>query len=67
MSELADRLQTDLNAARKAQDRPLVLVLGTILADVKNRRIELRREPEDAEVVDVLRKGVERRRESIEM
>ena len=67
MSELADRLQTDLNAARKAQDRPLVLVLGTILADVKNRRIELRREPEDAEIVDVLRKGIKRRRESIEM
>lgn len=67
MSALADRLQGDLNAARKSQDRPAVLLLGTILADVKNRRIELRRDPTDEEVVDVLRKGIKRRRESVEM
>lgn len=66
MSELADRLQSDLNAARKAQDKPLTLVLGTLLADVKNRRIELRRDPTDDEVIDLLRRGVKRRRESIE-
>ena len=41
MSDLFDRLQADLTAARKAQDKPVTLVLGTILADVKNRRIEL--------------------------
>jgi hypothetical protein len=64
---LQARLQSDLNAARKAQDKPLTLLLGTILSDVKNRRIELRREPTDEDVVDVLRKGVKRRRESIEM
>lgn len=56
-----------MNAARKAQDKPRTLVLGTILADVKNRRIELQRDPADAEVVEVLRKGIKRRRESIEM
>jgi hypothetical protein len=64
---LHERLQSDLNAARKAQDKPLTLLLGTILADVKNRKIELRRDPTDEEVLDVLRKGVKRRRESIEM
>lgn len=67
MSELLDRLQTDLTAARRAQDRATVLVLGTILADVTNRRIELRREPGDDDVVDVVRKGIKRRRESVEM
>ena len=67
MPPLQARLQSDLNAARKAQDKPLTLLLGTILSDVKNRRIELRREPTDEDVVDVLRKGVKRRRESIEM
>lgn len=67
MSSLQDRLQSDLNAARKAQDKPLTLLLGTILADVKNRRIELRHDPSDEDVVEVLRKGVKRRRESIEM
>ncbi len=67
MSQLLDRIQADLTTARKAQDRAATLVLGTILADVKNRRIELRREPEDDDVVDVLRKGIKRRRESVEM
>jgi hypothetical protein len=67
VSELLDRLQGDLTAARKAQDKPSTLVLGTILADVKNRQIELRREPGDDDVVDVLRKGIKRRRESVEM
>jgi uncharacterized protein YqeY len=67
MSELLARLQSDLNASRKAQDKPATLLLGTILSDVKNRRIELRRDPDDAEVVEVLRKGIKRRRESVEM
>ena len=64
---LFDTLQNDLNTARKAQDKARVLVLGTIFSDAKNRKIELRRELTDEEVVDVLRKGIKRRRESIEM
>ncbi len=67
MSQLLDRLQADLTAARRAQDRAGTLVLGTILADVKNRQIELRREPGDDDVVEVLRRGIKRRRESVEM
>jgi uncharacterized protein len=67
MADLVARLQADMNAARKAQDKPRTLVLGTILADVKNRRIELQRDPADGDVVEVLRKGIKRRRESIEM
>jgi uncharacterized protein YqeY len=67
MSELVARLQNDLNAARKAQDKQSTLLLSTILADVKNRRIELRRDPSDAEVIEVLRRGIKRRRESVEM
>ena len=66
MSALLARLQADLNTARKAQDKPRTLLLGTILADIKNRKIELRRDPTDDDVVDVLRKGIKRRRESIE-
>ena len=67
MSALLDRLQSDLNTSRKAQDKGATLLLGTILADVKNRRIELRRDPTDEDVIDVLRKGIKRRRESVEM
>jgi hypothetical protein len=64
---LFDTLQNDLNAARKAQDKPRVLVLGTIFSDAKNRKIELRRDLTDDEVIDVLRKGIKKRRESIEL
>ena len=67
MPQLSDTLQGDLNTARKAQDKPLTLVLGTVLADVKNRRIELRRDPTDDEIVEVIRKAIKRRRESVEM
>jgi uncharacterized protein YqeY len=67
MSELLARLQQDLNAARKAQDKARTLVLGTVLADIKNRKIELRREPTDDDVLDVLRRGIKKRRESVEM
>src|SRR5688572_33512348 len=66
MAELLARLQDDMNTARKAQDKPRTLLLGTILADIKNRKIELRRDPTDDEGVEVLRKVIKRRRESIE-
>ncbi|MGQ0714354.1 MAG: GatB/YqeY domain-containing protein [Gemmatimonadaceae bacterium] len=66
MSALLARLQADLITARKAQDKAKTLLLGTILADIKNRKIELRRDPTEDEVIDVLRKGIKRRRESIE-
>ena len=67
MSELLARLQGDLNASRKAQDKSATLLLGTVLSEVKNRRIELRRDPSDTDVVEVLRKAIKKRRESIEM
>lgn len=65
-SSLTATLRTALNDARKAQDKERTLVLGTILANLKNREIELRRPASDDEVVDVLRKGIKIRREAVE-
>lgn len=67
MSALFSRMQDELNASRKAQDKPRTLLLSTILSDVKNKKIELMRELTDDDVVDVVRKAIKRRRESIEM
>jgi uncharacterized protein len=67
MSDLFARLQGDLNSARKSQDKAGILLLGTVLSEVKNKKIELRRDPTDADVIDVLRKSIKRRRESVEM
>ena len=65
-SSLTATLRAALNAARKAQEKERTLVLGTILANLKNREIELRRPASDGEVVDVLRKGVKLRQEAAE-
>ena len=67
MSQLLSKLQNDLNASRKAGDKPGTLLLGTIISDIKNREIELKRDATDEDVVEVMRKGIKRRRESIEM
>lgn len=64
---LLARLQQDLNAARKSGDKVGVIVLGTAIADVKNREIELQRALTDDDVVEVLRKAIKRRREAIEI
>lgn len=65
-SSTADALRAAMNAARKAQDKDRTLVLGTIIANLKNREIELRRPATDEEVVEVLRKGIKIRREAVE-
>ncbi|HEU6453170.1 MAG TPA: GatB/YqeY domain-containing protein [Gemmatimonadaceae bacterium] len=66
MSELQERLQADLATARKARDKAGTLLLGTVLADIKNRRIELGHDLSDEEVREVLRRAVKRRREAVE-
>ena len=67
MPALMAQLQVDLNASRKAHDKPATLLLGTIIADARNREIELHRDLTDEDVVEVLRRGIKRRREAIEM
>ena len=67
MAALLDKLQADLNAARKGGDKARTLLLGTIISDVKNREIEVRRDLTDDDVIEVLRRGIKKRRESIDM
>lgn len=67
MSALQSRLLAELTASRKAQDKPGTLLLGTTLSEVKNRSIELKRDLTDDDVIDVVRKAIKKRRESIEM
>jgi uncharacterized protein YqeY len=67
MATLEKRLNDELTAARKSQDRPLTLLLGTIIADVRNHAISLKKDLSDDDVIDVIRRGIKKRRESIEM
>jgi uncharacterized protein YqeY len=67
MSALQARLQQELTSARKAQDKAATLLLGTTLSEIKNRAIELKRDLNDDDVVEVLRRAIKKRRESIEL
>lgn len=64
---LADRLRAAMNEARKQRDQARTLLLSTILADIKNREIELGHTPTDDETAEVLRRGMKKRRESVEI
>ena len=63
---LAEQLRAALNAARKERDQARTLLLSTILSDIRNREIELAKPLEDADTVEVLRRGIKRRKESVE-
>ncbi|HEV2671586.1 MAG TPA: GatB/YqeY domain-containing protein [Gemmatimonadales bacterium] len=63
---LAERLRAAMNEARKQRDQARTLLLSTTLSEVKNREIELNRPPTDDETVEVLRRGIKKRREAVE-
>lgn len=56
-----------MNESRKQRDQARTILLSTIISDVKNREIELRHPPSDDETVEVLRRGIKKRRESVEV
>jgi len=63
-SPLKNRLQNDLNEARKGREKLRTLVLSTTLSELRNREIELGIEAEDSEVLTVITKAVKRRKEA---
>lgn len=65
MSEsLKDRIRSDLNTARRAQDRFRTTVLTTVLSEVRNREIELGRDAADEDVIGVVARAIKLRREA---
>ena len=63
---LKNRLQADLNEARKAREKLRTLVLSTTLSELRNREIEIGGEADEAEVTSVLTKALKRRKEAAE-
>ena len=66
MDSLPHRLRAALIEARKQRDAARTLLLSTILADLKNREIELNHDASDDEAADVVRRGIKKRREAVE-
>jgi len=64
---LRDQLESGLKEAMKSGDRVAVSAIRLSLAEIKNAVIDKRRPLEDNEVVNILRSGVKKRQESIEM
>ena len=55
-----------MTAARKNRDSDRTLLYSTLLSEFSNREIELGHALSDAESLDVVRRGIKRRRESVE-
>ena len=65
-SELKNRVQADLNEARKQRNKERTLVLSTLLSDLKNREIEVGGEIDDAAAIQVITRGIKQRRDAAE-
>ena len=66
MSGLTEQLRADLNSARRDRDRLRTAVLTMTLSEVRNRQIEMGREPTDEDVTDVVGRAIRKRREAAE-
>jgi len=66
VASLPERLRAAMNEARKRRDQARTLLLSTILSDLRNREIELNHPASDEDAVEVMRRGIKRRREAAE-
>ena len=64
-STLKERIDDDMKAAMRARDKERLAAIRLILAAIKQREVDERRELDDAAVLSVLDKMVKQRRESI--
>jgi len=64
---LLDQLTADLAAAMKARQPARVAVIRHVLAQLKNARIAKGDDLSDEDVIQVMKKGVKTRQESVEM
>ncbi len=66
MPDLLETLRAEQVAARKAGDKDRTLLLGTVLAALKNRELESSSPLTDQQVIEVLRKQIKQREDSVE-
>jgi len=66
MSNLLKKIDGDYITAYKAKREIEVAVLRMLKAALKNMQIELRRDPDDGEVLEAVMRQVKQRKESIE-
>ncbi len=65
-SDLKSTLQDDMKTARKKRDKFRILVLSTLLSDIRNREIEIQDELDDEGVLQVLSRAIKQRKDASE-
>ena len=63
---LKETIREELNTARKARDKERTVLYTSTLSEIKYKEVELGREVNDAEVIDVINKAIKRRKEASE-
>ena len=64
---LLKKIESDIKSAQKTQAAERLSTLRLVLAQIQNRRIELRRDLEDAEVEQVLQREIKKRKEASQL
>ena len=62
---LTERLLADYMQAMKAKETSKKEILNFVMAAIKNKKIELHQDPDDAEVCKIIKKEIKARQESI--
>lgn len=65
-SDLKSTLQDDMKTARKKRDKFRILVLSTLLSDIRNKEIEIQDELDDEGVLQVLSRAIKQRKDASE-
>jgi uncharacterized protein len=63
---LKETIRDELNSARKERDKFRTVLYTSTLSEIKYKEVELGREVNDAEVIDVINKAIKRRKEASE-
>ena len=62
---LYEKIMNEYTEAFKSRDAMKKTVLSYVLAQIKNKKIELQKEPEDADIISVIKKEIKSRQESL--
>lgn len=65
-SDLKERIQKDLNTARKQRDKDRLLVLSTLLSEIRNKEIDGGKDLDDEGVIQVVSKAIKQRTDAAE-
>jgi uncharacterized protein YqeY len=61
---LKSKIREDMKTAMKAKEKDKLLVLRSLISEIKKKEIEISKEPDDEQVLGVIKSGVKSREDS---